>query len=1316
MFPPEDRPWNGLGGVRNASLADFIDDPPFNVSIPYTPLVYTSVVRMDSGQGNSANPWSSITGGETLAHELGHNYGRFHIDQTRSLGCGISKPKRPWHIFPGDPCTLGPTLLSDPAAPIGYDPLNYVQVLPNMAGDLMSYANSSWISPFTWNALLDTLPKLPNPSVGGAPQPADAELPSPGVSEIEPEAALPGDIFFVQGMLRPRERTAVLYPAFALPGGVMDPTMVQQLTQATDKVQPGSPYRLRLIGDPAATPLADRPILFLPATGDDAREVIFMQPLAQVPGVTRIQVVQEGAVLAELVRSVNAPVLTLNPPTVDSSTESLAMTWQASDADGDLILFTVQFSPDNGASWETVQVNNPALGVAISTKFLHGGNQCLLRVIATDGLNTTVATSAPFAVPKHAPVISYTGIREHERVPFGSNTTVRFFAYDAEDGSIPLLQLPWNITGRESRSGDGNVIPIEHLPPGAYTLGMFAVDSDSNVSSVGAPFHVLPLVVGDGVIDTLDGLDNDAGYAAAAPVRLARSAAEPEARFVHTNGHLYVFVSGLRVSDANALPGTLHLRFDPDFSGGSTPQPGDLGFNVDESGFVTQLRGTGSGLVAEASPAAGVRSEILRSEETWNVELAIPENLLGGWNHSAGLLLRYERFWWVAQLGISGPDTPMSWPLGNLSEPTSWAEIRLGAAPAGTNRPPVAIATGPGVISLSEPQTVHLDGGASYDLDADPLTFSWTQIAGPSVTLNSSTAANPSFTTPNVAATTTLRFRLIVNDGPQSSAPATASVTLVPLASPPAGDSPVSVDRTVGTATTGLEWSGSPGDRVAIQASTDLILWQDLATNTVGFPPSILYTDASAGLYPHRFYRAALRPTTAPSPRAELHFDGVDDFVEVPHSAALNSLPLTLTAWFRTTQTTGSIPGIVVKYSGTGVVVTGYGIGLDQGRLTCWFYADGEHYVWDFGAAAGMPFVADGHWHHAAFVIDSIMGRVYLDGTLVRTTAWEGSPGAPTTTSPLRFGVYLGGNGLHFNGDLDEVAVWSRALTATEVNRMIPGTLTGAEPGLLGYWSLDEGAGQTTADKSPNGRNGTLQNGAQWVGSTAPLHPNPAAGTTLWFDGVDDLVQVAHDAALNAFPLTVAGWIKTAQVSGGYVAVANKYPAGSGNGYSLHVNNGRIAAFYFRGDGSSYIYAGDPGLDGGFIADGRWHHVAYIVDANGARIYLDGALTGSLGWNGTPGPCTTTAPLQFGNYPIGGQVLSLDGRIDELTIWNRALDAAEVNAVMNSKPTGTEPGMVGYWPFDNTSGATATDATGHGHNGTLQNGPAWLPSDAPVYP
>ncbi len=73
------------------------------------------------------------------------------------------------------------------------------------------------------------------------------------------------------------------------------------------------------------------------------------------------------------------------------------------------------------------------------------------------------------------------------------------------------------------------------------------------------------------------------------------------------------------------------------------------------------------------------------------------------------------------------------------------------------------------VAPVKEGAAVTLDGGHSYDPQADPLSYAWTQIAGPAVTLANATTATPSFVAPGVpgvAQTVTLRFQLAVTDVP----------------------------------------------------------------------------------------------------------------------------------------------------------------------------------------------------------------------------------------------------------------------------------------------------------------------------------------------------------------------------------------------------------------------------------------------------------------------------------------------------------------------------------------------------------------------
>lgn len=98
-----------------------------------------------------------------------------------------------------------------------------------------------------------------------------------------------------------------------------------------------------------------------------------------------------------------------------------------------------------------------------------------------------------------------------------------------------------------------------------------------------------------------------------------------------------------------------------------------------------------------------------------------------------------------------------------------------------TNTTPTANA-GPDQVNVEPRTPVTLNGTGSSDADAgDSITYAWTQTAGTTVTLSSSTAASPTFTSPLTLAGDTLTFSLVVTDSHgAASSPDTVNITVLP--------------------------------------------------------------------------------------------------------------------------------------------------------------------------------------------------------------------------------------------------------------------------------------------------------------------------------------------------------------------------------------------------------------------------------------------------------------------------------------------------------------------------------------------------------
>ena len=219
--------------------------------------------------------------------------------------------------------------------------------------------------------------------------------------------------------------------------------------------------------------------------------------------------------------------------------------------------------------------------------------------------------------------------------------------------------------------------------------------------------------------------------------------------------------------------------------------------------------------------------------------------------------------------------------------------------------------------------------------------------------------------------------------------------------------------------------------------------------------------------------------------------------------------------------------------------------------------------------------------------------------------------------------------------------------------------------GMSAWWTLDDGAGTAIADATGTGHGGTLVNG--------PVRVAGRTGLAVAFDGINDTAVVPHEASLNAYPLSTSFWMKTGAT--GLTGLVNKYAATSLNGWQVFTSGGNLCAWYFR-DRTNYVWdGGGCTMAVGGVNDNAWHHVAFVVDQTGARLYVDGALRASRGWTGTPGPATTLQPVTFAAYPgIAGTTLA--GALDDVRIYGRALGTSEIASLANGPARDTTPPVI----------------------------------------
>jgi hypothetical protein len=165
-----------------------------------------------------------------------------------------------------------------------------------------------------------------------------------------------------------------------------------------------------------------------------------------------------------------------------------------------------------------------------------------------------------------------------------------------------------------------------------------------------------------------------------------------------------------------------------------------------------------------------------------------------------------------------------------------------------------------------------------------------------------------------------------------------------------------------------------------------------------------------------------------------LHFSG-NQFVNIPDSNDLEPQQLTVSTWFRGSDTPGNYKYLVAK--GSNECSTGsYGLYTGPNGGLAFYVGDGEAYGFTVSDDAGRG-VWNGKWHNASGTFDGQTVRLFIDGKEIGTGTPRGDVpiGYGTPNGNTTVGAYGGTCDLALIGDLDEVSIWKKALPVAEIWR-----------------------------------------------------------------------------------------------------------------------------------------------------------------------------------------------------------------------------------------------------------------------------------------
>ncbi len=386
--------------------------------------------------------------------------------------------------------------------------------------------------------------------------------------------------------------------------------------------------------------------------------------------------------------------------------------------------------------------------------------------------------------------------------------------------------------------------------------------------------------------------------------------------------------------------------------------------------------------------------------------------------------------------------------------------------------------------------------------------------------------------------------------------------------------------------------------------------------------------------------------------------DDLDEYMTVEESI-LSDLPeFTMSAWVYPEARNGDRVGL---FGQNDAVEFGF---INPTQIQLWTPA-GQTLNYTIDPNVEIP---DETWFHLAAVANGNNIRLFINGQPTSASASYGN-------SSFNFNIAGGGiyddgavNSNQFTGTVDEVGIWTKALTEAQLQAHVNAATTAGgnyetavlADNPLGFWSFNDPDGDTAANSGTAGPqlDGTYNGGDRSAVGPNETYPGfPADNRAFGAEAPDDgFISVDASPLSGLQEFTLSGWVKP-----GFITDSRVGLFGQNDALEFGFIDPTTIQMWTPGGGSVNF----P-IDG-YVTEDEWVHIAAVGTGEEIDIYIDGELVATGG-----NPITVATVDNYGAsdffFNVGGGGIydatgnQFNGQIDELAVWDTALTDAQILA------------------------------------------------------